>query len=501
MPARCTACLLVLLLAACGAEETDSTTDADAADVTGGTDADASDDASDDAPRTDAAPATDPPTRPAHTVEELLPDHGALAGEEQIGVIGHGYARDCSVWFGVNEALSVAFVNDRALDARTPPGDSPGPVDVTVVCGPNSATLADGFTYEVELVAEVDGFEPLFGQAAGGDLVTFTGRNLIAGERNLVRFGGDFGSGLEFVDTETLTVVTPEVPAGRASVSVELGEQRIDLDEPYVFLDPLRIAGHEPFALDRAGGTVVTFHGSGLVDFAGINVRFEGEHADPETFEFADDGMSMTLVAPPSEARGPIVVQVGSLLEGTAIADGFAYVDPVTVTGIEPDAVPTVGVNRVTILGSSFDGAIEPQQVFVGDEEAFDVSFDSDTEISFLSPPIDAGRHEVTLMHGFEFVAVPEPLDVFDPISVEELSVDRGPEAGGTRVDVTGSGFVDGVIVRFGTELGLDVAVDGSGALLSVTTPAVAADTGTVDVTVQSPFSAATLEGAFTFEP
>jgi hypothetical protein len=161
-------------------------------------------------------------------------------------------------------------------------------------------------------------------------------------------------------------------------------------------------------------------------------------------------------------------VQVGSLLEGTAIADGFAYVDPVTVTGIEPDAVPTVGVNRVTILGSSFDGAIEPQQVFVGDEEAFDVSFDSDTEISFLSPPIDAGRHEVTLMHGFEFVAVPEPLDVFDPISVEELSVDRGPEAGGTRVDVTGSGFVDGVIVRFGTELGLDVAVDGSGALLSV---------------------------------
>ncbi len=489
--------ILLASLLACGGDDPEPTEDTGNTDVSDvAADADVPTDTEPDT--VDARPDVEPDLPPVDppTLTSVRPNEARLDAQERVAILGRNFAAPCTVKFGEESATGVTVVNDQALDLRAPAGSEPGAVDVVVTCRGGTATLEEAFTYTVEAEVTVTDFTPQVGLAEGNELVTFVGENFDAEERTLVRFGDDFATGVEVVDANTITALTPESAPGAASVSVEVGSQRVDMDSPFRFIQPLLVETVSPFAVARAGGTVVELVGSDLVDFAEIEVRFGELAADPATFVFADDGVTLLVEAPISEDLGLVDVTVTGLLAEVVLEGACAYVDPIVVDSMEPDAVPTVGVNRVTLVGERFDETVDPLQVFVGEEEAFDVTVDSSTALSFLVPPVEPGRYAVQLIHGFEEVIAPEELDVFAPISVTELSPEVGTVGGGTRVDVAGTGFVDGVIVLFGGELGADVAVAADGNSLSVTTPE---GTGTVDVIVQSPFSSDTLEGAFTY--
>ncbi|MFT6398330.1 MAG: hypothetical protein ACJAYU_003088 [Bradymonadia bacterium] len=489
--------ILLAALIACGGDDPEPTGDTGAADASDvAADADAAVDSEPDVAPTDTGNEPDLPPADPPEISSIRPNEGRLESQQRVAIIGRNFAAPCSVDFGGSAATGVSIVNDQALDLRAPAGDEAGTVDVVVTCRGGTATLEDGYTYTVEAEVTVTDYTPLVGLAEGNELVTFLGTNFDAEERTQVRFGDDFATGVEVVDASTITALTPESAPGVASVSVEVGSQRVDMESPFTFIRPLTVEAITPFAINRAGGTVVELVGSDLVDFAEIEVRFGELLADEVSFEFSDDGATLVVEAPISEELGLVDVTVTGLLAEVVLEGACAFVDPIVVDSMEPDAVPISGVNRVTLIGERFDSAVEPLQVFVGDEEAFDVTVDSTTQVSFLVPPVAPGRHEVRLVHGFEEVIAPEELDVFSPISVTGISPEFGTSVGGTRVDISGAGFVDGVIVLFGGTLGTDVAVAADGNSLSVTSPE---GTGTVDVVVQSPFSSDTLEGVFTY--
>jgi hypothetical protein len=79
------------------------------------------------------------------------------------------------------------------------------------------------------------------------------------------------------------------------------------------------------------------------------------------------------------------------------------------------------------------------------------------------------------------------------------VSPGGGPEAGGTPVTITGSGFLEGAIVDFGANPATSVAVQ-SASSLTATSPA---GTGSVDVTVKTyaGTSAPTASDHFTYTP
>ena len=489
--------LLVGLASGCGSDEPQPVTDAGTQDASA--DVDVSPDVvADIGPDTRTPDVPDPDVEPADppTVSSVRPNEGLIDDQQRVAILGRNFVGSCSADFGDSPATSVSIINDQALDMRAPAGAEAGAVDVVVTCAGGSAIVEAGYTYLVEAEVLVTDYTPQIGLARGGELVSFFGENFDPEERTLVRFGDDFATRVQVVDANTITAITPESAPGAASVSVEVGTQRVDMEEPFVFVEPLTVEEITPFAVDRAGGTVVTITGTNLFEFVGLEVHFGEIPADPATFEFDGEGLSVTVEAPAAEEFGLVDVRVTGLLAEEIVTEACAYVDPISVESMAPDAVPTTGVNRVTLTGERFDDSVDPVQVFVGDVEAFDVSVDSMTEISFLVPPVDPERYDVQLIHGFEEVLVPEQLDVFAPITVSSISPESGVEDGGTRLDVDGSGFVDGVIVRFGSELGTDIAVAGDGTSLSVTTPA---GSGIVDVTVQSPFSSGTLESAYRY--
>jgi hypothetical protein len=99
------------------------------------------------------------------------------------------------------------------------------------------------------------------------------------------------------------------------------------------------------------------------------------------------------------------------------------------------------------------------------------------------------GAQSGSLVNGFTYVVVP---------TVSSVSPNNGPAAGGTAVTITGTNFAAGATVTFGGTAATNVVVV-SGTQITATTPAHAAGTVTVTVTVNS--QSGNLSNGFTYNP
>jgi hypothetical protein len=168
---------------------------------------------------------------------------------------------------------------------------------------------------------------------------------------------------------------------------------------------------------------------------------------------------------------------------GTTDPQQFTYVPAPTATGIDPTSGPTAGDTTVTLTGTGF--VPDATTVTIGGQtiDAGDVTVTSPTTLTFATPAHAAGGVNVTATTAggttdpqrFTYLARPTASGI-DP--------DHGSTAGGTRVTLTGTGFVPGTTVAIGGQPGTDVTVT-SPTTLTFTTPA--HDAGTVDVTATTP--------------
>ena len=161
-----------------------------------------------------------------------------------------------------------------------------------------------------------------------------------------------------------------------------------------------------------------------------------------------------------------------------------------TITAVSPEVGAIAGGTTVTISGTGFvDGATS---VDFGPTPAVDITVSSSTTLSATSPANAAGSFDITVTTsgagGGTSTISPADLFAYGPPTVTAVSPDGGPLLGGTVVTVTGTAFVPGAAVSFGTTAATDVSVV-SATTLKATSPAGVSD-GPVDVTVATPGSA-----------
>ena len=166
------------------------------------------------------------------------------------------------------------------------------------------------------------------------------------------------------------------------------------------------------------------------------------------------------------------------------------------VTGVSPSAGPTAGGTSVTITGSNF---LTGATVSIGGNVTSSPAVLSSTQIRVLTPAHLAGNADVvvqnpngeasTLNNGFVY-NVPSP-------TVASVSPNSGPTAGGTRVTITGTNFLAGALILFGSAPATSVVVN-SATQIQATTPAHAA--GLAQVMVEDPGNvSANLASGFTY--
>lgn len=187
----------------------------------------------------------------------------------------------------------------------------------------------------------------------------------------------------------------------------------------------------------------------------------------------------------PAQAAGLVDITV-TTPGGTSAhvaGDRYKYLDKPTVTAVSPAIGPSAGANTVTITGTGF---VTGATVQFGTSTAPAVSVVSSTQISVHAPAHAAGTIHVTVSTagGTSVTSSADLYRYVDKPTVTAISPAGGPVAGGTTVTLTGTNFISGATVKFGTTAAASASVVSS-TQIKVHAPAHAA--GAVHITVVTP--------------
>ncbi|GAB6900663.1 beta strand repeat-containing protein [Kineosporia succinea] len=406
------------------------------------------------------------------TLSGISPGLGPEAGGTSVMISGSGLGTASSVQFGGVPA-SFTVNSDTQITATTPAGTGLVDVSVTTVGGGAVTAAADRFRYVG--TPTVTTISPTSGPVAGGTSITITGTGFygVTG----ISFGGGAATSYTVVSPTSITATTPAHAAGPAGVEVTTSYGGTSAaGGPFAYVADPVVTALSPTSGPTVGGTTVIITGSG---FSGASaVRFGSTPAASFT---VNSGTQISAVSP-AGVPGTLDVTVVGLYatSATTSADRFTYVAAPTITAVNPAAGPLSGANPVTVTGTGFTIGTT---VSFGGTPATSTTFGSATQLTAVVPPGGAGPVDVvvstpygqdTLTNGYRYRAAP---------SVTGLSPGVGPEAGGTVVTITGTGFSDATAVRFGSTPSTLFTVS-SDTSVTATAPA---GTGIVDVTVTGP--------------
>jgi hypothetical protein len=210
--------------------------------------------------------------------------------------------------------------------------------------------------------------------------------------------------------------------------------------------------------------------------------------------------------AAPSDLFGAAVALYGSTAVigafGKDYDTGAAYVfAPLypTVSKLTPNAGPTTGGNTVTIAGSGFVPGATIKFGSAG--AALATTFVSGTQLKVIAPAHAPGTVPVFVTTAGTSAATNNDLYAFGAPGVTGLSPHSGSTAGGNTVTITGSGFVPGATVKFGSAGAALATMFVSGTQLKVIAPAHTAGTVPVFVTTTAGTSAASNNDLYTYGP
>ncbi len=405
----------------------------------------------------------------AVSVQSTEPSEGPADGGTPITVRGAGFAAGTRLLIGGRQAQDVRVLDERTLLAVTPPG-APGPRDVTAVNDSGTGSLRRGYRYAAAptitrctppVAVEGPAFD-LVVSGRGLDLGTFA---VTPGTAEVLGTPSDGEARLRFTPLGTGPVsVSFQGPGGTASRAACLWVQSAaDLADPTP-----RVLSVTPSSGTAAGGDNVS----------AIALGFEG--AVPDAMTVTVGGAAATQVSvtgqgreidfrTPPGAMGPADVVIrGPQGQATAPA-AFRYVTDVSLTSVDPTFGPAEGGTLVQIEGVGLD---QVREVFVGPLPAIVVAGPSATAVRVRTAPCSPGRQDVTVVTGAGRRVVLPGAFVFGATAPDLVAVTpgTGSRAGGTLVSIAGSGFVPGVIVRFGTGTAT-ILDDGDPARLTVRSP------------------------------
>ncbi|MBN1653216.1 MAG: IPT/TIG domain-containing protein [Deltaproteobacteria bacterium] len=168
-------------------------------------------------------------------VIRMVPASGPFVGGNQVLVRGSGFTSESRVYIGGRMVRSqdATFVDTNRLSIIVPAGE-PGPSDVLVERGSDSATLEGGYTYSALYL------DPASGSTAGGTLVEIIGNGTAFSEGVEVRFDSEACLDVRRFSPTRLSCRTPPMRAGAADVTVfdpASKEKPLVAEEAFLYID------------------------------------------------------------------------------------------------------------------------------------------------------------------------------------------------------------------------------------------------------------------------
>ena len=410
-------------------------------------------------------------------LESVFPTQGSAEGGTPIILTGTDFLPGATVKLGGGAATEVSVVSAEKVTLFAPAGPVGETVAITLK-NPDgqSAILAAAYTYvdpaDIGPAPVADSLLPPQGPTTGGTWGLVVGDNLQAGAWAMI--GVVPVADFEVLAAASARFVTAASPlAGAMNVTILNPDGGFGvLEGGFTYVDPAElddppvVTGITPDSGPTKGGTVVTLSGTDLT--AGTLVFFA---TSPSPLVAAAE--PDITAATPAHSLGAVNVTVTDE-EGQTVTveDGYEYVAPPVIIGLEPDQGPSGGGTFVTITGLYFrlpDGELAGSTVVVCEEwatqlncvDGVDVEVVDDTHITFTTPELIPGSADVVVKNPDGQVAVAVLAFFYTP-PPEILGIvpASGSTVGGEVVTITGKGFQPGMTITFAGIEALEVVIE-----------------------------------------
>ena len=425
---------------------------------------------------------------PGLAITSLSQTSGRASGGETVKIFGNELTGACVVTFGGVPSQTSDAPAPGSLNAVTPPHD-PGVVDIAVRCGSNVYSIANGFTFTAAPLA-VKQLSPASGTARGGTIVTISGTNLRGGLCTAT-FGGVAAHAFAWNGTTSMTVSTPSHAAGSVPVTLTCGSDSATAADSFNFTAaddaPASISFASPLRV--APGDLVTLHGA----------RFRLDDAITFGTTPASDAAPLTVadtrvVVVPEMPLGPFPISLRDAAGRTTAGPFVEIIAPPAPAIASMPAQLTVGA-EFAVTGTGFRRGLT---FTLGPAVVQPLSI-APARAVFRVPSMLPGPYSFTISE--QGVArASKPADVTTSgLAVTAVAPPCAVREGGTLATISGSGFENGAMVKFGGTYSPDVAWHDGFTLFAKVPPAFSGSDAVL--TVVNPSGAtATLTGAFVYK-
>jgi hypothetical protein len=277
-------------------------------------------------------------------------------------------------------------------------------------------------------------------------------------------------------DTQMIAVAPPNTGVQQVTViNNNTGSSQFTTAANFTYVTGPVVTTLDPNFGPPQGGSVVKINGQGFAP--GALVTFGGVPATAITF-FSSSSLQVT--SPAGTGTVDVVVSVAGVSSPKTANDLFSYSQPV-VSSIVPNAGPTAGGTVMVINGANFTngalvqfGALTVPSVFV-----------SPIQIQATSPAVGAPAVvdvRVITPNGTSSVSPDDTFTYTNGPIIAGVNPGTGPTTGGIPVVITGTNFIAGATVAFGTKLSDAVNVN-SATQITALLPA-SSTPGVIDVKV-----------------
>jgi Tfp pilus assembly major pilin PilA len=170
------------------------------------------------------------------TIAAISPNTSSVSGGGSATITGTGFVPGTVVSIGSVAASSVNVVNANTLIISIPAYISGSLTkDVVVNNGVATATLNAGFNY-TPVAPTISGITPSSGPLAGGTAITITGSGFT--RSSTISIGGYLATGIVFIDSSTITAITPAYINGslNSDVVVANGVSNATLNDGFTYI-------------------------------------------------------------------------------------------------------------------------------------------------------------------------------------------------------------------------------------------------------------------------
>ena len=370
------------------------------------------------------------------TVATFAPTSIFEVGAESLVITGTNFKANATVTIAGSACTVTAETPPTSITCTTPAGTGAG-VSVVVT---NEDTQNGSNTISYIPAPTIASYDYAFGPISGGNTITITGTNFVAGGSFGITIDGTTCAPAAFVSVTSANCVIPIGTSGSKNIVLTNNDGQTVTDvAAFRYVAAPTITTYSPTTIFEVGSQSLTINGTGFEPGATVTIN---ALACSTPVVVSSTQITCDTPASSGASSAVVVTNLDGQVNGASTIDYIPAPTVTAVTGLFANEGRAVGGDTITIDGTNFLNTPVPT-VTINGAACTTVAWLSSVQITCTSAIPSTTGNVVVTNNDTQAVTYGTPFTAFPAPDLVSISPTGGPVTTATAITLTGTDFRD----------------------------------------------------------